>query len=48
MNEGASHWVLIPGIIVPADCQLINVSGDLGGLVPTSTAKPTVKTAEVS
>jgi hypothetical protein len=35
-------------IVVPADTQLINVIGDLGGLVPTSTDKPTVKIAAVS
>src|ERR1035437_5067671 len=35
-------------IVVPADTQLVNVIGDLGGLVPTSTDKPTVKIAAVS
>ncbi len=37
-------------IVVPADTQLINVIGDLGGLVPMATDnnKPTVKIAAVS
>ena len=35
-------------IVVPADTQLVNVIGDLGGLVPMSTDKPTVKIASVS
>jgi regulator of protease activity HflC (stomatin/prohibitin superfamily) len=37
-------------IVVPADTQLVNVIGDLGGLVPmpTDTDQPTVKIAAVS
>jgi hypothetical protein len=35
-------------VVVPADSQLVNVIGDLGGLTPMSTAKPTVKIAAVS